>query len=218
MNTNSHAPDQGKPGPSPVEVAIACARLAHELDPKTGSVNAAKVAMPLVKEIESLRERLAIMRTELDEADANEDRRLRAALRRQRENLPEQLAWHSFTTGTPREQLRPEYRAAAEAAVAAGTARWAIVAGETRLRWNYPQPASRYGTSAPEPVDGPKYPEIEVELVGEDGNAANIIGKVRLALRQAQVPAAEVDQFCREAMSGDYDNVIATAMRWVDVS
>lgn len=65
---------------------------------------------------------------------------------------------------------------------------------------------------------GPKYPEIEVGLIGEDGNAANIIGKVRLALRRARVPASEIDQFCREAMSGDYDNVLATAMRWVDVS
>jgi hypothetical protein len=53
-------------------------------------------------------------------------------------------AWLAFTTGVPREELRPEIRDAAEAAVAAGVARWAIVGGETRLRWNYPEPTSAW--------------------------------------------------------------------------
>lgn len=61
----------------------------------------------------------------------------------------------------------------------------------------------------------PKYPDIEVQLVGQDGNAFNIIGLVRVALRRNNVPTSEIDEFTKEATSGDYDNVLATCMKWV---
>lgn len=64
----------------------------------------------------------------------------------------------------------------------------------------------------------PHYPEIAVELSGSDGNAFAIIGAVRRAMRRAGVPAEEIGAFCSEATSGDYDNVLQTAMRWVEVS
>jgi hypothetical protein len=64
----------------------------------------------------------------------------------------------------------------------------------------------------------PKYPEIEVQLTGRDGNAASIIGAVSKALRRAGVPGEEIKKFTDEAMSGDYDNVLETALRWVDVA
>lgn len=64
----------------------------------------------------------------------------------------------------------------------------------------------------------PKYPDIEVQLSGEDGNAFAVMGAVTRALRRAGVPTDEVDEFRREAMSGDYDNVLRTAMRWVEVA
>lgn len=63
----------------------------------------------------------------------------------------------------------------------------------------------------------PKYPNIEVQLTGEDGNAMYIIGKVRRALFKGGVPSEESTKFVEEAMSGDYTNVLATAMRWVTV-
>jgi hypothetical protein len=63
-----------------------------------------------------------------------------------------------------------------------------------------------------------KYPDVKVQLSGEDGNAMLIIGRVRRALKKANVPDNEVEQFSTEAMSGDYDNVLQTAMKWVDVS
>lgn len=63
----------------------------------------------------------------------------------------------------------------------------------------------------------PRYPDVTVELTGTSGNAFSIIGTVRNALRRAKVPADEVSAFQKEAMSGDYDNVLAAAMRWVDV-
>ncbi|MYD97898.1 MAG: hypothetical protein F4X98_11010 [Gammaproteobacteria bacterium] len=63
----------------------------------------------------------------------------------------------------------------------------------------------------------PLFPHIEVVLVVEDGNAFNIIGTVRQALRQHGVEETRVVEFTEEATSADYDNVIRTAMRWVQV-
>lgn len=64
----------------------------------------------------------------------------------------------------------------------------------------------------------PIYPECEVQLSGEDGNAFAIIGAVRAALRRHGVSTEEQQQFAGEALSGDYDNVIQTAMKWVEVN
>ena len=63
-----------------------------------------------------------------------------------------------------------------------------------------------------------KYPNIEVQLSGEDGNAFFIIGTVKKALKRAGVDAAELEAFTTEAKSGDYDNVLVTCMNWVNVS
>lgn len=62
-----------------------------------------------------------------------------------------------------------------------------------------------------------RYPEIEVALIGADGNAFAILGAVSKALRRAGVSKEEIDEFRSEATSGDYDALLATAMRWVEV-
>lgn len=51
-------------------------------------------------------------------------------------------------------------------------------------------------------------------LVGIDGNAFSIIGTVARGLRAAGAPKEYIDAFQAEAMSGDYDHVIQTAMRY----
>jgi hypothetical protein len=63
----------------------------------------------------------------------------------------------------------------------------------------------------------PRYPDVTVQLVGEDGNAFAVLGCVQRALRRAQVPAELVGEFFAEATAGDYDHLLATAMAWVDV-
>ena len=63
-----------------------------------------------------------------------------------------------------------------------------------------------------------KYPEIEVELTGQDGNAFAIMGVVKRALKQAGVSGEEQDLYFQESTSGDYDHLLQTAMRWVTVS
>jgi hypothetical protein len=66
--------------------------------------------------------------------------------------------------------------------------------------------------------NGVKYPEIEVQLTGNDGNAFAIIGKVSQALRRSGVPKEEIDQYRKESMSGDYNHLLQTAMQWVEVN
>jgi hypothetical protein len=63
----------------------------------------------------------------------------------------------------------------------------------------------------------PKFPDVQVQLSGRDGNAFAIIGNVNRALRNAG-HGDQVDAFTAEAMDGDYNHLLATAMRWVDVS
>ena len=65
-----------------------------------------------------------------------------------------------------------------------------------------------------------KYPDIivQLELAGEGGNAFVILGKIMGAMRKAKVSKKEIDVFQKEAMSGDYDNLLATCMKWVNVT
>lgn len=61
-----------------------------------------------------------------------------------------------------------------------------------------------------------KYPEVNVSLVGEDGNAFSILGRVQKALRRAGVPKEELDAYFAEATSGDYDHLLRVTMEWVN--
>ena len=63
-----------------------------------------------------------------------------------------------------------------------------------------------------------KYPEIEVQLSGRDGNAFAIMGAVEKALRKGGISQDEISTYLKESMSGDYDNLLRTAMNWVSVS
>jgi len=63
-----------------------------------------------------------------------------------------------------------------------------------------------------------KYPDVEVQLTGVDGNAYVIMGVVASALRKAGVSQEEIAEYHKEATSGNYDNLLQTTMRWVDVS
>jgi hypothetical protein len=61
-----------------------------------------------------------------------------------------------------------------------------------------------------------RHPEVPVQLTGEDGNAFMIIGLVQHALREAGVSDEEVSRFHADATSGDYENLLAICMTWVD--
>ena len=62
-----------------------------------------------------------------------------------------------------------------------------------------------------------KYPKISVKLVGEDGNAFAIIGKVVNAVKKAKIDNEEIKAFTKEALSGDYNHLLSVVMSWVEV-
>lgn len=63
----------------------------------------------------------------------------------------------------------------------------------------------------------PKYPDVHVELTDHDGNAFAILGTVKRALRRAGHDKA-ADEYFEEATTGDYNHLLQTTMKWVDVS
>jgi hypothetical protein len=68
----------------------------------------------------------------------------------------------------------------------------------------------------PEDPQQPRYPDVQVQLSGEDGNAFAILGRTAGALRAAGVSQEEIDAYFAEATSGDYDHLLQTTMAWVD--
>lgn len=62
-----------------------------------------------------------------------------------------------------------------------------------------------------------KYPHITVRLTDINGNAYSVLGACRRAAERARLPQEEIDAFCTEAKSGDYDHLIQTAMRWFNI-
>ena len=44
------------------------------------------------------------------------------------------------------------------------------------------------------------------------------MGTVSKALKQANIPQEDIDAYLQESMSGDYDNLLRTAMKYVEVS
>ena len=63
----------------------------------------------------------------------------------------------------------------------------------------------------------PKYSEITVHLVGENGNAFYILGKCLSSMRCANIPKEEQDEFYRQSTAGDYNNLLITCIEWFNV-
>ena len=72
-----------------------------------------------------------------------------------------------------------------------------------------------WSSTMPEESDQPRYPDIQVQLTGQDGNAFAILGRTTGALRRAGLPQEEIDDYVAEATSGDYDHLLQTTMRWI---
>ena len=58
-----------------------------------------------------------------------------------------------------------------------------------------------------------KHPEINIPLIGEDGNAFSILGRCTRQMKRNGLND-EVDEFIAQATAGDYDNLLVTVMRW----
>lgn len=62
-----------------------------------------------------------------------------------------------------------------------------------------------------------KYPEINIPLIGEDGNAFSILGRVKRAMRRAGLTDEEWEAFHTEATASTYEHLLVTVMRWFRV-
>lgn len=56
-----------------------------------------------------------------------------------------------------------------------------------------------------------------LKLVGEDGNAFNVIGLAKRAATKAGWPKERIDALMAEMTAGDYNHLLATAMEHFDV-
>lgn len=63
----------------------------------------------------------------------------------------------------------------------------------------------------------PKYPNVTVQLSEEDGNAFAILGRMMREMKRSGIAPEEIVRFRDEATSGDYDHLLQTCCRWVDV-
>jgi len=61
-----------------------------------------------------------------------------------------------------------------------------------------------------------KYPEVKVKLVGLDGNAFFILGRCQGAARRAGLSNEVLNEFHKEATSGDYNHLLQTCLKWFD--
>jgi hypothetical protein len=56
-----------------------------------------------------------------------------------------------------------------------------------------------------------------VKLIGEDGNSFSIMGGVKQSLRRADADKEYIDQYLKDATSGDYDHLLFVSMEYVEV-
>ncbi len=56
-----------------------------------------------------------------------------------------------------------------------------------------------------------------VKLVGEDGNAFFIIGKVKAALKKAGADKEYIDEFITKAKSGNYSQLLCVCMDYTNI-
>lgn len=61
------------------------------------------------------------------------------------------------------------------------------------------------------------YPNIKVDLSNVDGNALSVVALVEKAMRVARVPYEKIQEFRKDALSGNYDHVLQTVLKYVDV-
>jgi hypothetical protein len=64
-------------------------------------------------------------------------------------------------------------------------------------------------------VPGTDIPKPEVHV--PNGNAISVMTSVRTALHRARVPQDVIDAFQKKCLSGDYDNVLLTAMEYAEL-
>ncbi len=63
-----------------------------------------------------------------------------------------------------------------------------------------------------------RYPNINVPLVGHDGNAYSILCRARRAMKAEGLSADTMREFHDAATGGDYNRLLRTVMEWFDTT
>lgn len=58
---------------------------------------------------------------------------------------------------------------------------------------------------------------IKVQILGNDGNAFAILGKVQKVMIDNGVSSKIIYEYVDEATSGDYNHLLKTTMKYVDI-
>jgi hypothetical protein len=56
-----------------------------------------------------------------------------------------------------------------------------------------------------------------VKLIGQDGNAVAIMGNIKRVLKRAGVDKEYIDEYLKEATSGDYKHLLTVSMKYVNI-
>jgi len=67
-------------------------------------------------------------------------------------------------------------------------------------------------------TDEVKFPDAFVQLSGADGNAGAIMGSVTRELKRVGASKDDISAFRIECLSGSYDELLRTVMRWVETA
>ena len=59
---------------------------------------------------------------------------------------------------------------------------------------------------------------VDVDLVGQDGNAFMVLGICQKAARKAGIEDTKINQFLDEAKQGDCDHLLRTCMKYFNVN
>lgn len=65
--------------------------------------------------------------------------------------------------------------------------------------------------------DDIKYPHVEVQLVGTDGNVFALFGRVKDAMLKAGISREEVEAYRVEAMQRSYDHFLSVTRKTVRI-
>ncbi|PSH65301.1 hypothetical protein [Phyllobacterium sophorae] len=63
----------------------------------------------------------------------------------------------------------------------------------------------------------PVYPKVKVDLTQSTDYPLAMLSKVLVKLREANVPSSMIEQIGSEALSGDYEKVLTTCRKYVDI-
>jgi hypothetical protein len=81
--------------------------------------------------------------------------------------------------------------------------------------------AADTSSTGPEPAhtpDDPRYPEIEVDLLGQDASILSIVTRVSMQMRRKGLDKQIIDEFFEAVTSKKYDAGLHEVLCWVSVA